>query len=289
MSDAVLGKILINGQLRSHDDVISGREHGVHTGSNEGGCSGHHFVVGVGGLLNVLNALGVQIGLGVGNGLGGVGLRQGVQQPHLGDSGILRKHHVHDEFGIQGVAGAGDIVDAGEAGGFGIGNGGIDHRRFRLLCGEGRDLGGGGGNGDDGVHTVGNGLIAELLEGTLIVLPGGDVVCNGHAVISGDLVQLCGNGVGNFVQRGVIQLLDDGHLIGFGFFRLAGSLLGIIAVGCGVGLAAAGGQRQGHGTGKGHGQEFLHHSVLFHLGFLQKYRMFERQMTVLTVPGSVRK
>ena len=83
----------------------------------------------------------------------------------------------------------------------------------------------------------------------------------------------------------MVQLLDDGDLIGLGVaFSGCGGVLVGRTVGGGFGLAAAGSQRQGHGTGKSQGQELLHH-VGFHFGFLQKYKMFERQMTVLTVPG----
>ncbi len=62
-------------------------------------------------------------------GLVELGSDRGVQQPHLGDAGILRQHHVQNVFGIQRIAGAGNIVDAGELGGIGIGDGGIHHRR----------------------------------------------------------------------------------------------------------------------------------------------------------------
>ncbi len=270
MGNAGLGQVLVDSQLSGHDHVVGGGEHSVHIGGDESGSGGHNLVVGIGGLLHVLDALAVQIGLGVSNGLGGVGLGQGVQQAHLGHIGVLGKHHVHDEFGVQCVAGAGDIVDAGEAGGLGVGNGGIDNGGLGLLCGEGGDLGGGGGDGDDGVHAVGDGLVGKLLQGALVVLAGGNVIFNGDAVISGDLVQLGGRGVGDLVQGGVVQLLDDGHLVGLGFgVGGFGGALVIRGIGGSFGLAAAGGQGQRHGTGKGQGQEFLHYVALFHLGFLQ--------------------
>ena len=285
VGDAVFGKIFIDSQLCGHDDVIGRSKHGVHTGSDQGGGGSNYFIVGIGGLFNVLDALSIQIGLGVGNGLGRVGFRQGVQQADLCGVGILGEHHIHDEVGIQGVAGAGDTVDPGQLGGLRVGDCGVDHRGLGLLGGEGGDLGGGGGDGDDGIHAVGNGLVAQLLENGLVALTGGDLVFDLHILIGGDLIQLRGDGVGNLVQRGVVQLLDDGDLVGLGIgFGGRGGVLVGRAVGGGFGLAAAGSQRQGHGTGKSHGQELLHHVVL-HFGFLQKYKMFEWQMTVLAVPG----
>ena len=252
---------------------------------DQGGGGSNYFIVGIGGLFNILDALSIQIGLGVGNGLGRVGFRQGVQQADLCGVGILGEHHIHDEIGIQGVAGAGDIADPGQLGSLRVGDCGVDHRGLGLLGGEGGDLGGGGGDGDDGIHTVGNGLIAQLLENGLVALTGGDLVFDLHILIGGDLIQLRSDGVGDLVQRGVVQLLDDGDLVGLGVsFGGRGSVLVGRTVGGGFGLAAAGGQRQGHGTGKSQGQELLHH-VVFHFGFLQKYKMFEWQMTVLAVPG----
>lgn len=109
-----------------------------------------------------------RIRLGLGNGLGGVGLGQGVQQPHLGDAGILRQHHVQNVLGIQRVAGAGNVVDAGELGGIGIGDGGIHHRRPAVLSRHGGHLSGGGGDGNDGIHLIGHGLIRQLLQHRLI-------------------------------------------------------------------------------------------------------------------------
>ena len=268
MGDAVFGKIFIDSQLCGHDDVIGRSKHGVHTGSDQGGGGSNYFIVGIGGLFNVLDALSIQIGLGVGNGLGRVGFRQGVQQADLCGVGILGEHHIHDEIGIQGVAGAGNIVNPGQLGGFRVGDGGVDHRGLGLLGGEGGDLGGGGGDGDDGIHTVSNGLVAQLLENGLVALTGGDLVFDLHILIGGDLIQLRSDGVGDLVQRSVVQLLDDGHLVGLGvgFDGCSGAL-----VGRGFGLTAAGGQRQGHGTGKSHGQELLHHVVL-HFGFLQNIK-----------------
>ena len=43
------------------------------------------------------------------------------------DVGVGREHHIHDEGGVQRVGNAGDIAHAGQACGFGIGNGGVDN------------------------------------------------------------------------------------------------------------------------------------------------------------------
>ena len=85
MGDAVGGKVLSDGHFRGHDDVVGRGEHGVHTGGDERGGGGDDLVVGVRGLLDVLDALGVEVSLGVRDGLGGVRLIEGVEQADLGD------------------------------------------------------------------------------------------------------------------------------------------------------------------------------------------------------------
>ena len=88
-------------------------------------------------------------------------------RPTLADGGILGKHHVHDELGVQGVAGAGDIVDAGQVlAASGSETAAIDHRGLGVLGGDGgMTWAAGGGNGDDGVHAVGNSLIGRAASG----------------------------------------------------------------------------------------------------------------------------
>ena len=163
MGDAGLGEVLIDGELGGHDDVVSRGEDGVHTVGDQRGSGSDDFVVRVCGLLNVLDALGVEVGLRVGDGLGGVGLREGVEQANLGDVRVLGEHHVHDEAGVQRVARAGHIVDARQARGLGIGDGGINNGGLGVLSGEGRDLRGGRRDGDDGVDLIGDRLIGQLL------------------------------------------------------------------------------------------------------------------------------
>ena len=60
----------------------------------------------------------------------------------------------------------------------------------------------------------------------------------------------------------MVELLDDGDLVGLAAFVAA--LLGVVAAV--VALAAARGQRQGHRTGEGQGQKLFHH-VVFHFCF----------------------
>ena len=163
MGDAGLGEVLIDGELGGHDDVVSRGEDGVHTIGDQRGSGSDDFVVRVRGLLNVLDALGVEVGLRVGDGLGGVGLREGVEQTNLGNVRVLGEHHVHDEAGVQRVARAGHIVDARQARGLGIGDGGINNGGLGVLSGEGRDLRGGRRDGDDGVDLIGDRLIGQLL------------------------------------------------------------------------------------------------------------------------------
>ena len=267
MGDAGLGQIVGNGQLGGHDNIVGGGEHGVHLGGDQGGGSGHHLVVGVCSLLHTGNAVLLQIRLGLGDGLGGVGLGQGVQQPHLGDAGILRQHHVQNVLGIQRIAGAGNIVDAGELGGIGIGDGGIHHRRPAVLSRHGGHLSGGGGDGNDGIHLIGHGLIRQLLQHRLIPLPGGDGVANGDVLLLSDGIQPGGDGIGDLVQRGMIHLLDDGH-------GIAVLILILTAIG---GLGAAGGQTQHHQHGQHQRRQGLHQILLFHTGILLKNDL-RRQM-----------
>ena len=259
MRDAVDGKVLGDRHFRCHDDVVGRGEHGVHTGGDERGGCGDDLIVGVRGLLDVLDALGVEVSLGVRDGLGGVRLIEGVEQADLGDVRVLGEHHIHDELGVERVARAGDIVDAGELGGLGVGDGGVDDRRLGLLGGEGGDLRGGGSDGNDGVHAVGDGLIAQLLEDGLIALAGGDLILDGHAVVGGNLIQLGGDGVRDLVERGVVELLDDRNT------EAAGRTAVCPAVRLGV-LCAAGGEGQRHRAGKNEGQKLFHH-VVFHFGF----------------------
>ena len=257
--DAVDGKVLSDGHFRRHDHVVGRGEHGIHTGGDERGGGGDDLVVGVGGLLDVLDALCVKVCLCVRDGLGGVRLIEGVEQADLGDIGVLGEHHVHNKIGVERVARAGHIVDAGELRGLRVGNCGIDHRSLRVLGGERGDLRGGGGDGNDGVHAVGDGLIGKLLENGLVALAGGDLVLDLHALRLRKLIQLGGDGVCDLVERGVVELLDDRNT------EAAGRTAVRPAVRLGI-LCAAGGEGQRHRAGKNEGQNLFHH-VVFHFGF----------------------
>ena len=57
---------------------------------------------------------------------------------------------------------------------------------FALLSGDGGHLGGGGGDGDNGVHTVGNGLVGQLAQDSLIPLAGGHLILDRDAVFLRD-------------------------------------------------------------------------------------------------------
>ena len=154
----------------------------------------------------------------------------------------------------------------------GVGDGGEHHRSFRLLGGQGGDLGGGGGDGDDHVHTVGDGLVGQLLHHALVALAGAGLILDGDAVLGGDLAQPLLYGLGDLVQGGVILLLDDGDLVGLAAGRLGG-VVGRAhdhsgAVGAGNDAAVAGAQGEGQGRGRGDGEELLDDVALFHGVFL---------------------
>ena len=86
-----------------------------------------------------------------------------IKRPTFLTSGFAAKHHIHDFLSVQRIAGTGYIVDAGQLSGFRIGNSGVDNRCLGLLCGYGRYLCSQGCNRDDGVNTVSNRLIINLL------------------------------------------------------------------------------------------------------------------------------
>ena len=137
-------------------------------------------------------------------------------------------------------------------------------RGLALLSGDGGHLGGGGGDGDNGVHTVGNGLVGQLAQDSPIPLAGGHLILDRDAVFLRDGVQPGGNRVGDLVQGGVVHLLDHGHLIGFTGGRGVGA-----AARRGVGGAggAAGTGREGQGQ-RGRGGERQDSIQLFHVWFL---------------------
>ena len=254
---ARLNQALRDGQLRVHDPVVGGGEDGVHLVQHVVG-GGHDLIGGVAGAFHVLHALGVQIGLGVLNGLLAVVLREAVQQANGLNVRVLGEHHVQDEVGVQGIGGAGHVL-GGQAGGLRVRNGGVHHRNVGTLGGVLHTLGGQGGNGHHRVVAVAHHLAADLVQGGGIVLAVELGVFNGHAQLGGLGVQLGLGGLADLVQAGVVQLLHNGHPVGFALGR-AGSCL----TGSGGGRRSgrtAGSQRQAHHSGERSGDHLVH---LFH-------------------------
>ena len=165
-------------------------------------------------------------------------------------------NHVDDEAGIQGVAGPGNIVHTGEPGGLGIGHGGVHHPDAGALSRYGGHLGRGGGNGDDHIDLVGNGLVAELLEHGLVILTGGDRIFHCKTV-GVHLVKAGGDSVCDLVQRGMVQLLDHSRLQDPVPACLCGIAAGRLR------SAGTGGQRQREGRCGGQGGQFFQ-GALFH-------------------------
>ena len=203
VGDARIVEDLSHGARHVHHHVVGGGEDGV-TAAHQGVGGGDHFVSGVAGLFEIFDAQLLQICLGLGDGGLGVDLGVGVQQAHAGNVGISRQHHVDDEAGVQGVGSAGDGIHAGQACGFGIGAGGVDDGDVVAVGGGDHALGGQGGDGDDGVKIVGDHLGADLIQDSGVVLAVEDLELDG----SGG--ELCFDGSTDLVERGVIQLLDDG-------------------------------------------------------------------------------
>ena len=75
-----LDEALIDGKLGGHDGVIGGGEDCVHAVGDQRPGRGDDLIYAVCGVLFISDALAVQILLRLCNGLGGVGLRQGVEQ-----------------------------------------------------------------------------------------------------------------------------------------------------------------------------------------------------------------
>ena len=75
-----------------------------------------------------------------------------------------------------------------------------DHRRLGILGAYSHDLCCQSRNRDDGVYTVRDSLVANLLQGRLVVLSGINLVMDGYIVILRNLVQLCRYRVGDFIQ-----------------------------------------------------------------------------------------
>ena len=272
VGDAGLVEDFRNGALTGHDGVVGGGEHGLNPAHQSVG-GGEDFVGRVAGLFNVCDALAVQVRLCLGNGGYGVGFAVGVKQAHGLNVGLGSQHHVQNEGGVQGVRGAGDVGQAGEAGGLGIGDGGVDHGDARVFRGGGHGGGGQGGDGKNGVNLIGNHLGGDLVQHGGVVLTVVILVVYGNALFGSHFVQLGFHGQPDFIQGGVVQLLDDGHvedLTGFGFggggFGRNGFRSGRSGSGGrsgGRGGTAGGKQRSGQNQAGSDSKELLHNNNSF--------------------------
>ena len=252
MGDARLSQDGGNGQLGGLDGVVGGGEHRVHLAQH--GVDGGNDLVGGGArLLQIGDALLVQIGLGLLNGGGAVHLGGGVQQAHRLDVRVGRQHHVQQQLYVQRVAGAGDIVDAGEVGHLRVADGAVDHRGLALLRHGHHLLGGQGADGQN--------LSADLRQRRGVVVAVEVLIADGETQLRRLGIQLGKDGVPDLVHGRVVQLPDHGDLVAAvrgGRLAATGGVLGGTA-----GAAGTGGQGQGERQGQGRGQKLLHR-VLFH-------------------------
>ena len=269
MGNFGLGQLLIDGQLGGHDHVIGGGKDSIHTTGHQSGSSGDHLVIGVARLFHIGDSLAVQVLLGLLDGSGGVGLGQRVQQPHLLHVGILGEHHIQNDAGLQGVAGAGDVVQPGELCGLGVRYCGVHHRGLGVLGTQGHHLSGGAGDGNDGVHPVYNSLVSQLLEHGLVVLSGIHLIFNGYILFLGNGVQLSGDCFGDLIQRGMVHLLDHSHLVGV--------VLPILA-------CTTGTQREKHGARYGTSGKSTDDLIVFHGVFLHFLNLGGRCFSALPGP-----
>ena len=246
VGNACPGEDLGHGASGAHYYVVRGGKDGVHPAYH--GVGGGQDLIGVvSGLFQIGDAFAIQIGLGLGDGGLGVGLGVGIQQAHGLDAGVDGQHHVQDKGSVQRVRGTGDVGDAGEARGDGVGDGGIDHRDAGAVGGGSHALCGQGSDGDDGVKAGADDLGADLVQHRGVILAVEDLA--GHLQI---LLFRPGGELGldsftDLVQRSVVHLLNDGDF------------QGVFA----AGGAAAGAQGQQHHQGQDQGSE-LTQIHLFH-------------------------
>ena len=213
MRDACLCQVLIDCQLCCHDHVIGRSKYCIHTICDQCACCSDNFIIGACCLLCVGNALLIQVCLRVCNRLGGVCFGQGVQKAYILNIRVLGQHHFHDFVGIQSVAGSGHIVDAGQLCCLRIGNCCEDNRCLGVLGAYGHNLCCQSRNRDNSVYAVRNGLVANLLQGRLVVLSGINLVIDGHIIIFCNLIQLCCHCICNLIQRSMVKLLYDGYVV----------------------------------------------------------------------------
>ena len=254
MHHAGLGEGLVDGQLRGHNGVVGGGEHGLDPGSHQG--FGGHLHLGGGGavLFNVLDALFVAESLGIGNGLRGGILAQVIQQADGVDLWVCGKDQIHDGGGVQGVGGAGHVLTAVKACSSGVGDGGVHHRDLSIFHSGQHGGGGGGGHSHDYVHAIGHQIGADLVQVALVGLRVGVVisVVKGDALFLAQLVQTALHGCHDLVEGSMIHIVDDAHLEGLTGHGAGSGLGGSGCTGCGAGggrrcAAAAGQSQRGNG------------------------------------------
>ena len=259
--DTGLGQRFGNGSGGSHDHVVGRGKDGVDLADQAVG-SGHDLVIGVAGLFDVGDALGVEVSLGLRDRGGGVGLGVGVEQADGLGLGLDGEDHIHDGLGVQRVGSAGDVVDVGQVSGGGVRDGGVDDRGLGGFAGGGHALGGQRGDGDDGIVAVGNDLGADLVQRGGVVLAVEILVLDGDALLGGLGIKLGLNSGADLVQAGVVQLLHHGNLVsggvGGGIRSGGGSSRAFGSGRSGGSGSTAGGQRSEHGGGGQYSNELFH-------------------------------
>ena len=270
VGDAGLVQGLGDGDFGGHDHVIGGGEDRVHA-ADHGGGGFYDLAAGVAGLFHKVDLLFLKIRFGFGDGGGGVGFGVGVQQADGLDVGVGGQHHVQNEGGIQRVGGAGDVTKAGEAGGFGVGNGGIHNRNVGAVSGGDHALGGESCDGDDEVNAVAYHLCADLVQHGGVVLAVELLNVDLDALFLGQRLKLGDDGGADLIQRSVIQLLDNGDVeflycgggIGRGFGGRRGSGGGSGGGGFGsAGCLASGEHGEHHHNGQNQRNNLFHNKIL---------------------------
>ncbi len=212
MGNASIHEGLIDSQIGLHDGIVGGGKDGVHSVAHQ--CLGGLLDLGgVGaGALHVLNALGVQILLGMGDGGGRGVLAHIVEEADLlcvwGDG----EDQVHDGICVQIVRGTSDVGAGGfqrsyQPGAHRVGDGGEDHRGVVPLHGCLHCHGYGSGNAHHQVYLVGlevgNDLVHHGSVGIGIVI--GNV--KGDALLLADLVQSGLNVFIDLIEGGVVHIV----------------------------------------------------------------------------------
>ena len=244
MGNSRIVQDLGNCRLGRHDHIVRGRKHRVHTPHQIVGGS-DDLVCRVAVLFQTGNALAVQICLCFGDGHLGVDFGLGIQQANSLHLRLHCQHHIQQEGSIQRGGGTGHIGKPGKARAGGIGNGRVNDGNILTLGSGNHALSCGSGNGDDQIIAVGNHLRADLIQQGGIVAPVELRVTHRNARFLCLTVQLRFHSQTDFIQRGMIQLLDNSDLFGTVVFG---------------GCPAAGQQGQGHEYGKRSAKQFFHNN-----------------------------